>query len=146
MVFAKIIIVWKQFFRTLPLCTIYWKYQKKKTKTTTCWTNSIPHLFSHVWSICLCSNRCLELHPNNLKALMALAVSLTNTGQQPEACEALHRWIRYNPRYRHLLQNRSPLDGSPLPSRRGSSISPIPTLGWYDPHSLTWINVHMLHI
>ncbi|XP_051732152.1 PEX5-related protein isoform X5 [Ctenopharyngodon idella] len=77
----------------------------------------------------VCLQRCLELHPNNLKALMALAVSLTNTGQQPEACEALHRWIRYNPRYRHLLQNRSPLDGSPLPSRRGSSISPIPTLG-----------------
>ncbi|XP_056120727.1 PEX5-related protein isoform X1 [Rhinichthys klamathensis goyatoka] len=77
----------------------------------------------------VCLQRCLELHPNNLKALMALAVSLTNAGQQPEACEALHRWIRYNPRYRHLLQNRSPLDGSPLPSRRGSSISPIPTLG-----------------
>ncbi len=94
-------------------------------------------LFCHVLSVCLCSNRCLELHPNNLKALMALAVSLTNTGQQPEACEALHRWIRYNPRYRHLLQDRSPLDGSPLPRRRGSSISPISTLGWYDSHSLT---------
>ncbi|XP_058610315.1 PEX5-related protein isoform X8 [Onychostoma macrolepis] len=77
----------------------------------------------------VCLQRCLELHPNNLKALMALAVSLTNTGQQPEACEALHRWIRYNPRYRHLLQDRSPLDGSPLPRRRGSSISPISTLG-----------------
>uniref|UniRef100_A0A671QM03 PEX5-related protein n=1 Tax=Sinocyclocheilus anshuiensis TaxID=1608454 RepID=A0A671QM03_9TELE len=76
-----------------------------------------------------CLQRCLELHPNNLKALMALAVSLTNTGQQPEACEALHRWIRYNPIYRHLLQDRSPLDGSPLPRRRGSSISPISTLG-----------------
>uniref|UniRef100_A0A8C1X3A0 PEX5-related protein n=1 Tax=Cyprinus carpio TaxID=7962 RepID=A0A8C1X3A0_CYPCA len=77
----------------------------------------------------VCLQRCLELHPNNLKALMALAVSLTNTGQQPEACEALHRWIRYNPRYRHLLQDRSPLDGSPLPRRRGSSISHISTLG-----------------
>ncbi|XP_056327448.1 PEX5-related protein isoform X2 [Danio aesculapii] len=77
----------------------------------------------------VCLQRCLELHPNNLKALMALAVSLTNTGQQPEACEALHRWIRYNPRYSHLLQDRSPLDGSPLPRRRGSSISPMSTLG-----------------
>ncbi|XP_057190166.1 PEX5-related protein isoform X2 [Triplophysa rosa] len=77
----------------------------------------------------VCLQRCLELHPNNLKALMALAVSLTNTGQQQEACAALHRWIRYNPRYRHLLLHRSPLDGSPLPRRRGSSISPISTLG-----------------
>ncbi|TRY79001.1 hypothetical protein DNTS_022207, partial [Danionella cerebrum] len=79
----------------------------------------------------VCLQRCLELHPNNQKALMTLAVSLTNTGQQPEACEALHRWIRFNPRYRHLLQNRSPLDGSPLPRRRGSTISPVSTLGWY---------------
>nr|XP_055058676.1 PEX5-related protein isoform X1 [Misgurnus anguillicaudatus] len=77
----------------------------------------------------VCLQRCLELHPNNLKALMALAVSLTNTGQQEEACEALHRWIRYSPRYRHLLQDRSPLDGSPLPHRRGSSISSISALG-----------------
>ncbi|XP_026138045.1 PEX5-related protein-like [Carassius auratus] len=77
----------------------------------------------------VCLQRCLELCPNNLKALLALAVSLTNTGQQPQACEALHRWIRYNPRYRHLLQDRSPLDGSPLPRRRGSFISHISTLG-----------------
>uniref|UniRef100_A0A8B9LWD2 Peroxisomal biogenesis factor 5-like b n=1 Tax=Astyanax mexicanus TaxID=7994 RepID=A0A8B9LWD2_ASTMX len=79
----------------------------------------------------VCLQRCLELHPNNLSALMALAVSLTNTGQQQEACEALHRWIRHNPAYRHLLQDRSPLDGSPLPKRRGSSVSPISSLGWY---------------
>uniref|UniRef100_A0A3B1JFV8 PEX5-related protein n=1 Tax=Astyanax mexicanus TaxID=7994 RepID=A0A3B1JFV8_ASTMX len=77
----------------------------------------------------VCLQRCLELHPNNLSALMALAVSLTNTGQQQEACEALHRWIRHNPAYRHLLQDRSPLDGSPLPKRRGSSVSPISSLG-----------------
>ncbi|XP_066508329.1 PEX5-related protein-like [Hoplias malabaricus] len=77
----------------------------------------------------VCLQRCLELHPNNLSALMALAVSLTNTGQQQEACEALHRWIRHNSAYRHLLQDRSPLDGSPLPKRRGSSVSPISTLG-----------------
>ncbi|XP_072525390.1 PEX5-related protein isoform X2 [Salminus brasiliensis] len=80
-------------------------------------------------SAIVCLQRCLELHPNNLSALMALAVSLTNAGQQQEACEALHRWIRHNPAYRHLLQDRSPLDGSPLPKRRGSSVSPISSLG-----------------
>ncbi|KAK3513429.1 hypothetical protein QTP70_014256 [Hemibagrus guttatus] len=77
----------------------------------------------------VCLQRCLELHPNNLSALMALAVSLTNAGRQQEACEALHRWITHNPTYTHLLQERSALDGSPLPQRRGSNISPTPTLG-----------------
>ncbi|KPP67995.1 PEX5-related protein-like [Scleropages formosus] len=51
--------------------------------------------------------RCLELHPSNLQALMALAVSLTNTGMRQEACDALHNWIRHNPHYR-LLARRSP--------------------------------------
>ncbi|KAM9439890.1 PEX5-related protein isoform 1-T1 [Clarias gariepinus] len=77
----------------------------------------------------VCLQRCLELHPNDLSALMALAVSLTNAGRQQEACEALHRWITHNPTYTHLLQERSALDGSPLPQRRGSNISPVPTLG-----------------
>ncbi|KAM3866328.1 PEX5-related protein [Diretmus argenteus] len=71
--------------------------------------------------------RCLELHPNNLPALMALAVSFTNSGMQREACDALHRWIRHNPRYKHLLlDGRSPLQGSPATPRRGP---PTPTPG-----------------
>ncbi|KAI1891585.1 hypothetical protein AGOR_G00145300 [Albula goreensis] len=62
--------------------------------------------------------RCLELHPNNLAALLALAVSLTNSGMGQEACEALLSWIRHNPKYKHLLKNKSHLRGSPGTQRR----------------------------
>ncbi|XP_026773219.1 PEX5-related protein isoform X2 [Pangasianodon hypophthalmus] len=68
--------------------------------------------------------RCLELHPNNLQALMALAVSLTNTGMKQEACEALLGWLRHNPKYKHLLKNRNNLQGSPN-SRRLSYSAPM---------------------
>nr|XP_046265666.1 PEX5-related protein isoform X2 [Scatophagus argus]XP_046265667.1 PEX5-related protein isoform X2 [Scatophagus argus] len=69
--------------------------------------------------------RCLELRPNNLPALMALAVSFTNGGMQQEACDALRRWICHNPRYKHLvLDSRSPLQGSPATPRKGP---PTPT-------------------
>ncbi|KAM6919874.1 PEX5-related protein [Lycodopsis pacificus] len=68
--------------------------------------------------------RCLELRPNNLPALMALAVSFTNSGVQREACDALSRWISHNPRYKHLvLDHRSPLRGSPATPRRGPRTS-----------------------
>ncbi|XP_035269538.1 PEX5-related protein isoform X1 [Anguilla anguilla] len=57
--------------------------------------------------------RCLELHPNDLTALLALAVSLTNSGMGQEACEALLAWIRHNPKYKHLLKTRPHLKSSP---------------------------------
>uniref|UniRef100_A0A8C6XDA4 PEX5-related protein n=1 Tax=Naja naja TaxID=35670 RepID=A0A8C6XDA4_NAJNA len=61
--------------------------------------------------------RCLELQPNNLKALMALAVSFTNTGHQQEACEVLRSWIKQNPKYRFLFRSKK---GSPVLPRRMS--------------------------
>uniref|UniRef100_A0A8C5R014 Peroxisomal biosis factor 5 like n=1 Tax=Leptobrachium leishanense TaxID=445787 RepID=A0A8C5R014_9ANUR len=51
--------------------------------------------------------RCLQLQPNNLKALMALAVSYTNIGHQQEAYEALKSWIKQNPRYKHIVKSKS---------------------------------------
>ncbi|KAM3619914.1 uncharacterized protein V6R79_015802 [Siganus canaliculatus] len=73
--------------------------------------------------------RCLELHPNNLPALMALAVSLTNTGMRNEACEALLRWLRHNPKYKHLLKGKTHLLGSPNSQRR---MSYGPNMGRHD--------------
>ncbi|XP_038600152.1 PEX5-related protein isoform X10 [Tachyglossus aculeatus] len=65
--------------------------------------------------------RCLELQPNNLKALMALSVSYTNTGHQQDACEVLKNWIRQNPKYKYLVKNKK---GSPGLTRRMSK-SPV---------------------
>lgn len=66
--------------------------------------------------------RCLELHPNNLPALMALAVSFTNSGMQQEACDALRRWISHNPQYKHLLLDSSLLQGLPAPTSTSSQL------------------------
>lgn len=71
-------------------------------------------------------SRCLELHPNNLPALMALAVSLTNIGMRSDACEALLRWLRHNPKYKQLLKAKSHLTASPIAQRR---MSHAPNLG-----------------
>ncbi|XP_062987511.1 PEX5-related protein isoform X2 [Elgaria multicarinata webbii] len=61
--------------------------------------------------------RCLELQPNNLKALMALAVSFTNTSHQQEAYEALRSWIKQNPKYKYIVRSKK---GSPALARRMS--------------------------
>ncbi|KAG8445151.1 hypothetical protein GDO86_010065 [Hymenochirus boettgeri] len=61
--------------------------------------------------------RCLQLQPNNLKALMALAVSFTNIGHQQDAYDVLNKWVKLNPRYRYLMKGKS---GSPALTRRMS--------------------------
>lgn len=78
-------------------------------------------------------SRCLELHPNNLAALMALAVSLTNTGMRNDACEALLRWLRHNPKYKQLLKGKSHLVASPNSQRR---MSHAPNLGRHERWSI----------
>ncbi|KAG7252304.1 hypothetical protein CRUP_023414, partial [Coryphaenoides rupestris] len=75
--------------------------------------------------------RCLDLHPNNLPALMALAVGFTNTGLQRHACHALHRWLAHNPRYKHLLL----LDGAaPLPPGHAPTPGPAAATRYHGDH------------
>lgn len=63
---------------------------------------------------------------------MALAVSLTNTGMRHDACEALLRWLRHNPKYKHLLKGKNNLMGSPTSQRR---MSHGPNMSRYERYS-----------
>ncbi|CAG2164677.1 unnamed protein product [Oppiella nova] len=52
--------------------------------------------------------KCLSLEPNDLKALMALAVSYTNESMQTQACNTLKEWLKRNPKYQNLLPQETP--------------------------------------
>lgn len=47
--------------------------------------------------------KCLSLNPQNLSALMAVAVSYTNESLQAQACDALLQWLKHNARYQALM-------------------------------------------
>jgi peroxin-5 len=51
--------------------------------------------------------KCLELEPENLTAMMGLAVSYTNELRTSEASEMLRRWIVSNPQYSKLASHLS---------------------------------------
>ncbi|KAL1115876.1 hypothetical protein AAG570_006165 [Ranatra chinensis] len=47
--------------------------------------------------------KCLQIEPNNLTALMSLAVCFTNENYQSQACKVLKEWLRANPKYTDLV-------------------------------------------
>uniref|UniRef100_A0A1B0CY62 Thiolase N-terminal domain-containing protein n=1 Tax=Lutzomyia longipalpis TaxID=7200 RepID=A0A1B0CY62_LUTLO len=47
--------------------------------------------------------KALELQPNNMNVLMALAVSYTNEGLQTQALRMLINWMKMHPKYSHLV-------------------------------------------
>ncbi|KAF5283692.1 hypothetical protein FQR65_LT13763 [Abscondita terminalis] len=47
--------------------------------------------------------KCLELEPNNLKVLMALAVSYTNECYHHQACQSLVSWLKNHPEYSSVV-------------------------------------------
>ncbi|CAG7834670.1 unnamed protein product [Allacma fusca] len=49
-------------------------------------------------------NKCLSIQPDNLPALMALAASLTNESYHLQASNALKRWLKFNPKYSHIIE------------------------------------------
>lgn len=57
-------------------------------------------------------NKCLQLEPTNLKALMALAVSYTNESYYNQACQMLLNWLKYNSKYQELIPPNFKLSGA----------------------------------
>ncbi|XP_031350340.1 peroxisomal targeting signal 1 receptor isoform X2 [Photinus pyralis] len=55
--------------------------------------------------------KCLELEPNNLKVLMALAVSYTNENYHHQACQSLVTWLKNHPEYSSVVPADFQLSG-----------------------------------
>ncbi|XP_050521879.1 peroxisomal targeting signal 1 receptor-like isoform X1 [Daktulosphaira vitifoliae] len=57
-------------------------------------------------------NKCLELEPNNLTAILCLAACYTNESCNLQACRTLKEWLNQNPKYTDIVKSKPILDES----------------------------------
>ncbi|VVC33828.1 Hypothetical protein CINCED_3A017187 [Cinara cedri] len=51
-------------------------------------------------------NKCLEIQPENLNAVLCLAACYTNESQNLQACQMLMEWLNQNPKYTDIVKSK----------------------------------------
>ncbi|XP_022161111.1 peroxisomal targeting signal 1 receptor isoform X2 [Myzus persicae] len=59
-------------------------------------------------------NKCLELQPENLTAVLCLAACYTNESCSVQACRMLMEWLNQNPKYSDIVKSKSVPEEPPI--------------------------------
>ncbi|KAL5235713.1 hypothetical protein ACI65C_003122 [Semiaphis heraclei] len=59
-------------------------------------------------------NKCLELQPDNLTAILCLAACYTNESCSLQACRMLMEWLNQNPKYSNIVKSKSIPEDPPI--------------------------------